>query len=68
MSGQDHGLEKALDNTLILLAEGALTDGTPVKLELPVRNVNRTVGTMLGSELTRRFGGPGCRTIPSRWR
>ncbi len=57
--GQDHGLEDALDNTLILLAEGALTHGTPVRLELPVRNVNRTVGTMLGSELTRRWGGEG---------
>jgi glutamate synthase (NADPH/NADH) large chain len=56
---QDHGLDKALDNTLILLAEGALTRGTPVRLELPVRNVNRTVGTMLGSELTRRWGGAG---------
>jgi glutamate synthase (NADPH) large chain len=59
VSSQDHGLDKALDNTLILLAEGALTEGAPVKLELPVRNVNRTVGTMLGSELTRRFGGAG---------
>ncbi len=56
---QDHGLEKALDHTLILLAEGALASGTPVRLELPVRNVNRTVGTMLGSELTRRWGGEG---------
>jgi glutamate synthase (NADPH) large chain len=56
---QDHGLDKALDNTLILLAEGALTHGTPVRLQLPVRNVNRTVGTMLGSELTRRWGGAG---------
>src|SRR6202044_2536565 len=56
---QDHGLEKALDNTLILLAEGALDQGTPVRLELPVRNVNRTVGTMLGSEVTRRWGGSG---------
>jgi glutamate synthase (NADPH) large chain len=56
---QDHGLEKALDNTLILLAEGALEQGTPVRLELPVRNVNRTVGTMLGSEVTRRWGGSG---------
>jgi glutamate synthase (NADPH) large chain len=56
---QDHGLEKALDNTLILLAEGALEQGTPVRLELPVRNVNRTVGTMLGSEVTRRWGGAG---------
>ena len=59
VTGQDHGLDKALDNTLILLAEGALADGTPVRLELPVRNVNRTVGTMLGSEVTRRWGGDG---------
>ncbi|MEU0792055.1 glutamate synthase large subunit [Amycolatopsis sp. NPDC005961] len=56
---QDHGLEKALDNTLIQLAEGALNSGDKVRLELPVRNVNRTVGTMLGSELTRRWGGEG---------
>ncbi|MGH3997753.1 MAG: glutamate synthase-related protein, partial [Pseudonocardiaceae bacterium] len=56
---QDHGLDKALDNTLIALAEGALADGEPVRLELPVRNVNRTVGTMLGFELTRRWGGEG---------
>ncbi len=56
---QDHGLARALDNTLIQLAEGALADGTPVRLQLPVRNVNRTVGTMLGYELTRRWGGAG---------
>ncbi|TNC24545.1 glutamate synthase large subunit [Amycolatopsis alkalitolerans] len=56
---QDHGLEKALDNTLIQLAEGSLSSGDHVKLELPVRNVNRTVGTMLGSDLTRRWGGEG---------
>jgi glutamate synthase (NADPH/NADH) large chain len=56
---QDHGLEKALDNTLIQLAEGALNSGDHVRLELPVRNVNRTVGTMLGSELTKRWGGEG---------
>ncbi|HEV2089124.1 MAG TPA: glutamate synthase-related protein, partial [Cryptosporangiaceae bacterium] len=56
---QDHGLDKALDNTLIQLCEGALLDGDPVRLELPVRNVNRTVGTMLGSMVTRRYGGAG---------
>ncbi|RZS30349.1 glutamate synthase (NADPH/NADH) large chain [Herbihabitans rhizosphaerae] len=56
---QDHGLDKALDNTLIQLAEGALRSGDKVRLELPVRNVNRTVGTMLGSELTRNWGGEG---------
>jgi len=56
---QDHGLDKALDNTLIALAEGALEEGRPVRLELPIRNVNRTVGTMLGYEVTRRWGGEG---------
>ncbi|MEV4798955.1 glutamate synthase large subunit [Nonomuraea sp. NPDC049421] len=56
---QDHGLEHALDNTLIQLAEGAIDDGTPVTLELPIRNVNRTVGTMLGYQVTKRHGGKG---------
>ncbi|MDA2815130.1 glutamate synthase large subunit [Nocardiopsis sp. RSe5-2] len=57
--GQDHGLAKALDNTLIQLAEGALDFGQKVTLDLPVRNVNRTVGTMLGHEVTKRFGADG---------
>jgi glutamate synthase (NADPH/NADH) large chain len=56
---QDHGLDKALDNTLIQLAEGALEDGHPVRLELPIRNVNRTVGTLLGYEVTKRYAGAG---------
>ncbi|RZQ60000.1 glutamate synthase large subunit [Amycolatopsis suaedae] len=56
---QDHGLEHALDRTLIQLAEASLEDAHPVRLELPVRNVNRTVGTLLGSEITRRYGGEG---------
>ena len=56
---QDHGLDAALDNTLIQLCEGALLDGRPVRLELPVRNVNRTVGTMLGSLVTSRYGPNG---------
>jgi glutamate synthase (NADPH) large chain len=56
---QDHGLEHALDRTLIQLAEAALEDAHPVRLELPVRNVNRTVGTLLGAEVTRRYGGDG---------
>jgi glutamate synthase (NADPH/NADH) large chain len=59
VTAQDHGLDKALDNTLIQLAEGALEEGHPVHLELPIRNVNRTVGTMLGYEVTRRWGGEG---------
>jgi glutamate synthase (NADPH/NADH) large chain len=57
--GQQHGLEHALDQTLVALAEGALEDAHPVRLELPVRNVNRTVGTLLGSEVTRRYGAQG---------
>ena len=56
---QDHGLAGALDNKLIELAEAALTKSEPVRIDLPVRNVNRTVGTMLGAEVTRRFGGEG---------
>jgi glutamate synthase domain-containing protein 2/glutamate synthase domain-containing protein 1/glutamate synthase domain-containing protein 3 len=56
---QDHGLEHALDQTLVALAEGALEDAHPAVLELPVRNVNRTVGTLLGSEVTRRYGAAG---------
>ncbi|HET8643446.1 MAG TPA: glutamate synthase large subunit, partial [Pseudonocardiaceae bacterium] len=56
---QDHGLAHALDRTLIQLAEAALEDAHPVRLDLPVRNVNRTVGTLLGAEVTRRYGGEG---------
>jgi glutamate synthase (NADPH/NADH) large chain len=56
---QDHGLDAALDNTLIELAQPALTKGEAVKIDLPVRNVNRTVGTMLGAEVTRKYGAEG---------
>ncbi len=56
---QDHGLVHALDNVLIEKAQAALTSGTKVSIESAVRNVNRTVGTMLGAEITRNFGGAG---------
>ena len=56
---QDHGLARALDNQLIAAAGPALADARPVQIDLPVRNVNRTVGTMLGAEVTRRYGGEG---------
>ncbi|MEU7612153.1 glutamate synthase large subunit [Micromonospora sp. NPDC049204] len=56
---QDHGLEQALDNELIALARPALTDGAPVRVEVAVRNEHRSVGAMLGGEVTRRFGGAG---------
>ncbi len=56
---QDHGLAAALDNELIAKAAKSLSDGSETVIESTVRNVNRTVGTMLGSEITRRFGGKG---------
>ena len=59
LTKQDHGLVNALDNELINLSAEALNKATPVRLEMPVRNVNRTVGTMLGAEITRKYGGAG---------
>ena len=59
LTKQDHGLVNALDNELIKLSADALNKATPVRLEMPVRNVNRTVGTMLGAEITRKYGGAG---------
>jgi glutamate synthase (ferredoxin) len=57
---QDHGIEQSLDMTTLLRAcRVALEDGRPVKLALPIRNVNRTAGTILSSEVTRRFGAAG---------
>ena len=62
LTSQDHGLANALDNKLIELSDTALTNKTPIRLEMPIRNVNRTVGTMLGAEITRKFGGSGLPT------
>ena len=56
---QDHGLEEALDVELIRLAEAALERQEPVKISLSIANRNRTVGTMLGHEVSRRYGGLG---------
>ncbi|OPF73595.1 glutamate synthase subunit alpha [Streptomyces antioxidans] len=61
---QDHGLAKALDNQLIKLAADALNAESaeaaqPVRAQVAIRNINRTVGTMLGHEVTRTFGGAG---------
>jgi glutamate synthase (NADPH/NADH) large chain len=56
---QDHGLVNALDNKLIELSAAALKSKEPVRIDLPIRNVNRTVGTMLGSQITRTFGAEG---------
>jgi len=56
---QDHGLDKALDQELIRQAAPALESGERVEIELPIRNVNRTVGTLLGHEVTKRYRGAG---------
>ncbi len=59
-TGQDHGLDKALDVTdLVPLCEAALERGEPVRAQVKVRNVNRTVGTILGHEVTKRYKGEG---------
>ncbi|MBK5915332.1 glutamate synthase large subunit [Rhodocyclus purpureus] len=56
---QDHGLARALDHRLIELAAPALERGEKVSIDLPIRNVNRTVGTMLSGEVARRYGHAG---------
>ena len=56
---QDHGLGKALDNKLIEICQPALLKGDLVRAQFEIRNVNRTVGTMLGSQITRKYGGQG---------
>jgi glutamate synthase (NADPH) large chain len=58
-TAQDHGLDKALDKELIALAQDALENGEPVRAQVQIRNVNRTVGTMLGHEVTKRYKGEG---------
>jgi len=59
MQAQDHGLDNALDHTLIDLAREAIENRTPVEIKLPIRNVHRTVGTMLSGEVARRYGSAG---------
>ena len=56
---QDHGLEGALDNQLIEICAPAIERKEPVRAHVAIRNVNRTVGTMLGSHVTRTHGGDG---------
>ena len=56
---QDHGLDRALDCQLIDESRPALDVGKPVKIETPIRNINRTVGTMLSYEVSKRYGEEG---------
>ncbi|HEX6318619.1 MAG TPA: glutamate synthase-related protein, partial [Burkholderiales bacterium] len=56
---QAHGLDKALDNRLIELAAPALERGEKVAIDIPIRNINRTVGTMLSWRIAQRYGHEG---------
>jgi glutamate synthase (NADPH/NADH) large chain len=59
-TSQDHGLEKSLDMTVLLpLCAPAIESGEPVRAQVAIRNVNRTVGTILGHEVTKRYAGEG---------
>jgi glutamate synthase (NADPH/NADH) large chain len=60
--GQDHGLDRALDNQIVLDAREAIHHGTPVQLSYKISNENRTVGTMLGHEITKVHQGRGLPT------
>ena len=57
--GQDHGLENQIDHELIKLSEPALENGTLVQIKRRIRNINRTVGTMLSGEIAKRYGDAG---------
>ena len=59
VEAQDHGLDKALDHRLIELAQPALERGETVAIDMPIRNINRTVGTMLSGEVAKRYGHAG---------
>src|SRR4029453_12745140 len=67
VSSQDHGLDRALDRTTLIPAcQTAIDHGKPVQLTLPIRNVNRTVGTMPAYEITARRGAGGLPDDPIR--
>ncbi len=59
MKAQNHGLESSVDHNLLILAQAAITSGTRVTADLPIRNVHRAVGAMLSGEIARRFGHSG---------
>ncbi|MEJ2333896.1 MAG: glutamate synthase-related protein, partial [Desulfobulbaceae bacterium] len=57
---QDHGLEESLDNKVLLdICKPTLENGEPVEAIIPIKNIDRTVGTILGSELTKKYGLDG---------
>ncbi len=56
---QDHRLERALDKQLIEQTKDAIENGTPLSIEMPIRNINRTVGAMMSGEIAKRHGHAG---------
>jgi len=56
---QDHALDEVLDRTLIARSRAAIEEKKPVKLELPIRNIDRTTGAMLSGEIAKRYGHAG---------
>ena len=63
---QDHGLDCILDNTLVELCKPAIEKREKVQLDLPIKNVNRTTGTVLSSKIAKNMGWKDCRRTPSR--
>jgi len=59
VESQDHGLERALDHSFLGRCHRAIEGGPPVRIEAAISNVDRSVGTLLGYEITRRHGGTG---------
>src|SRR5258708_14829550 len=59
VQAQDHGLGQALDHQLLVESQAALETLTPVEIKLPVRNIHRSVGTMLSGTIARRYGSAG---------
>jgi glutamate synthase domain-containing protein 2/glutamate synthase domain-containing protein 3 len=57
--GQDHGLEEALDHSLLQQAKSAIEEAKPVQFDMPIRNTHRAVGTMLSGAVARRHGSQG---------
>jgi glutamate synthase (NADPH/NADH) large chain len=59
VENQDHGLDKALDHRMVEIAQPALERGEKVAIDMPIRNINRTVGTILSNEVAKRYGHEG---------
>jgi glutamate synthase (NADPH) large chain len=59
VQAQDHGLQDALDHTVIDACRAAIDTLVPIEINLPVRNIHRAVGTMLSGEIARKYGSAG---------